>query len=108
MKTVTIGRTAYKINDGRDIFAEHAKCTGKHRTVKSKGAELRRFPDYWADMSTADYVATYYALNSTARRFPSAKGAPYGTGNTLAGFYENLNTAPAANYTEGDIYENEG
>ena len=39
MKTVTIGRTAYKINDARDIFAEHAKCTGKHRTVKSKGPE---------------------------------------------------------------------
>ena len=108
MKTVTIGRTAYKINDDRDIFAAHAKCTGKHRTVKSKGAELRRFPDYWAGMSTADYVTMYYGLNSTSGRFPSAKGAPYGSANTLTGFYENLNTAPAANYTEEDIYENEG
>ena len=108
MKTVTIGRTAYKINDARDIFAAHAKCTGKHKIVKSRGAELRRFPDYWADMSTADYVAMYYGLNSTARRFPSAKGAPYGTGNTLTGFYENLSEAPTTYYTGDDTYENEG
>jgi len=108
MKTVTIGRTAYKINDARDIFAEHAKCTGKHKIVKSRGAELRRFPDYWADMSTADYVATYYALNSTSRRFPSAKGAPYGTGNTLTGFFFFNDTAPTEIYTGDDTYENEG
>ena len=104
MKTVTIGRTAYKINDERDIFAEHAKCTGKHKIVKSKGPERRYFPTYF--YSTADYVARYYALNSD--RGHQGKGAPYGTGNTLTGFYENLNTAPAANYTEGDTYENEG
>ena len=108
MKTVIIGRMVYKINDERDIFAEHAKCTGKHKIVKSKGAELRRFPNYWADMSTAEYVAMYYGLNSSGRSFPSAKGAPYGKENTLTGFYENLNTAPAATYTEEDIYENEG
>jgi len=108
MKTVTIGRTAYKINDTRDIFAEHAKCTGKHKIVKSKGPERRYFPDYWAGMSTAEYVAMYYGLNSTASRFPSAKGAPYGSGNTLTGFYENLKTAPAATYTGEDLYENEG
>jgi hypothetical protein len=106
MKTVTIGRTAYKINDDRDIFAEHAKCTGKHKIVKSRGAELRRFPDYWADMSTADYVAMYYGLNSG--RGHQGKGAPYGSENTLTGFYENLNTAPAATYTGEDLYENEG
>ena len=108
MNTITIGRTTYKLRDTSTIFADHAKCTGKHKIVKSRGAELRRFPDYWADMSTAEYVAMYYGLNSTSGRFPSAKGAPYGTGNTLTGFYENLNTAPAANYTEEDIYENEG
>jgi hypothetical protein len=62
MKTVTIGRTVYKINDDRDIFAEHAKCTGKHKIVKSKGPERRYFPDYF--YSTADYVTRYYALNS--------------------------------------------
>ena len=104
MKTVTIGRTAYKINDARDIFAEHAKCTGKHKIVKSKGPERRYFPTYF--YSTADYVARYYALNSG--RGYQGKGAPYGTGNTLTGFYEDLNTAPAADYTEGDVYENEG
>jgi hypothetical protein len=108
MQHVTIGRTSYIVSDTRDIFAQHAKCTGKHKIVKSKGAELRRFPDYWDDMSTADYVATYYALNSTVSRFPSAKGAPYGTGNTLTGFYENLNTAPAALYSGGDTHEIEG
>ena len=104
MKTVTIGRTAYKINDARDIFAEHAKCTGKHKIVKSKGPERRYFPTYF--YSTADYVARYYALNSGKGH--QGKGAPYGSGNTLAGFYENLNEAPTTYYTEEDIYENEG
>ena len=108
MKTIKIGRTAYKVNDARDIFADHAKCTGKHRTVKSKGAELRRFPNYWDGMSTAEYVAAYYSVNSNTRSFPTAKGAPYGGENTLTGFYENLNEAPTTYYTEEDIYENEG
>lgn len=108
MKTLKIGRTAYKVNDARDIYAEHAKCTGKHKLVKSRGSELRRFPNYWDGMSTAEYVAAYYSVNSNTRSFPTGKGAPYGGQTTLAGFYENLNTAPAANYTEGDVYENEG
>jgi hypothetical protein len=101
MKTVTIGRTAYKINDDRDIFAEHAKCTGKHKIVKSKGPERRYFPTYF--YSTADYVARYYALNSG--RGQKGTGAPYGSGNTLAGFYENLNEARTIYYTEGDLHE---
>jgi hypothetical protein len=110
MLKMKLGRTIYIVNDDHpgSVMNEHAKCTGKHRTVKSKGAELRRFPDYWDGMSTADYVAMYYGLNSSGRSFPSAKGAPYGKENTLTGFYENLNTAPAATYTEEDIYENEG
>ena len=106
MKTLKIGRTAYKVNDARDIYAEHAKCTGKHKIVKSKGPERRYFPNYWDGMSTADYVTRYYALNSG--RGHQGKGAPYGGENTLTGFYEDLNTAPATNYTEGDVYENEG
>jgi hypothetical protein len=108
MKTLKIGRTAYKVNDARDIYAEHAKCTGKHRILKSRGAELRRFPPYWDGMSVAEYVARYYRLNSNRLSFPTGKGAPYGGQNTLTGFYENLNEAPATNYTEEDIYENEG
>ena len=104
MQHVTIGRTAYKVSDARDIFAEHAKCTGKHKPVKSKGPERRYFPTYF--YSTADYVARYYALNSG--RGNKGTGAPYGSHNTLTGFYENLNTAPAATYTEGDTHEIEG
>lgn len=107
MKTLKIGRTAYKVNDARDIYAEHAKCTGKHKIVKSRGGELRRFPPYWDGMSVAEYVDRYYRLNSNRLSFPAGKGAPYGQ-TTLTGFYEDLNTAPAANYTEGDVYENEG
>ena len=108
MLKMRLGRTIYIVNDDHSgaVMNEHAKCTGKHRTVKSKGAELRRFPDYWDGMSTADYVAMYYGLNSG--RGQKGRGAPYGTGNTLTGFYENLNTAPAATYTEEDLYENEG
>jgi hypothetical protein len=108
MLKMRLGKTIYIVNDDHAgaVMNEHAKCTGKHRTVKSKGPERRCFPVYWDGMSTADYVTRYYALNSG--RWPKGKGAPYGSENTLTGFYEDLNTAPAANYTEGDIYENEG
>lgn len=108
MKTLKIGRTAYKVNDARDIYAEHAKCTGKHKIVKSRGSELRRFPNYWDGMSVAEYVTAYYSVNSNTRSFPSAKGAPYGGENTLTGFYEGLNEAPTTYYTGDDTYENEG
>jgi hypothetical protein len=106
MKTVTIGRTIYIVNDDHAgaVMNEHAKCTGKHRTVKSKGPERRYFPTYF--YSTADYVERYYALNSG--RGHQGRGAPYGGENTLTGFYENLNEAPTTYYTGEDLYENEG
>ena len=62
MQTVTIGKTTYKTNRN-DIFAHHAKCTGKHKPVKSKGAVKRFYPPFGATMSTADYVAAYETLN---------------------------------------------
>ena len=106
MQTITLGKTRYIISDARaDILAAHAACTGKHKRVKSKGADLRRFPAYWDGMSTADYVARYYEINSNRREFPSGKGAPYGHETTLAGFYEGLNTNPAAQYTSADTFE---
>jgi hypothetical protein len=108
MLKMRLGRTIYIVNDDHAgaVMNEHAKCTGKHKIVKSKGPERRYFPNYWDGMSTADYVAMYYGINSC--RGNQGKCAPYGGENTLTGFYENLNTAPATNYTEGDIYENEG
>ena len=106
MQTITLGKTRYIISDARiDILAAHAACTGKHKRVKSKGADLRRFPAYWDGMSTADYVARYYEINSNRREFPSGKGAPYGHETTLAGFYEGLNNNPAAQYTSADSFE---
>jgi len=63
MQTVKIGKTTYKTaRDG--IMAHHAKCTGKHRKLKSKGAETRFYPPFGASMTTADYVAAYEALNA--------------------------------------------
>ena len=62
MQTVTIGKTTYKTNRN-DIFGHHAKATGKHKPVKSKGAEKRLYPPMGASMSTAEYVAAYEALN---------------------------------------------
>jgi hypothetical protein len=59
---ITIGKTTYKTNRV-DIFAHHAKATGKHRKLKSKGAEKRFYPPNGATMSTADYVTSYEALN---------------------------------------------
>jgi hypothetical protein len=59
---ITIGKTTYKTaRDG--IMAHHAKCTGKHKPVKSKGHIKRFYPLYGTTMSTADYVAAYESLN---------------------------------------------
>jgi hypothetical protein len=60
---ITIGKTTYKTNRA-DIFAHHAKATGKHRKLKSKGAEKRIYPPNGATMSTAEYVADYEAINA--------------------------------------------
>jgi hypothetical protein len=64
MNTITIGRTTYKLRDTSTIFADHAKCTGKHKIVKSKGGEKRLYPPQGASMSTADYVRAYQNMNS--------------------------------------------
>ena len=60
---ITIGKTTYKTNR-TDIFGLHAKATGKHRKLKSKGAEKRFYPVFDATMSTADYVQAYEMLNA--------------------------------------------
>lgn len=64
MHTIKIGRTTYKLRDTSTIFADHAKCTGKHKIVKSKGAEKRLYPPQGASMSTADYVRAYESMNN--------------------------------------------
>ena len=64
MNTITIGRTTYKLRDTSTIFADHTKCTGKHKIVKSKGGEKRVYPPQGAQMSTADYVRAYQNMNS--------------------------------------------
>jgi hypothetical protein len=89
MKTITIGRARYTVRDDRDILGELLKITGKHKIIKSKGAERRLYPTDGATLSTAAYVAQYYALNSTRRNFKTG-GGPYGTDNSLVGFYEGL------------------
>jgi hypothetical protein len=71
MQTITIGKTRYTTNR-TDIFAHHAKCTGKHKRVKSKGPERRFYPVYFDDMSTADYVAKYESLNHVKHLLPVA------------------------------------
>jgi hypothetical protein len=87
MQTVKIENTTYK-TDRFDIFTLHAKCTGKHRKLKSKGAEKRLYPPHGASMSTADYVAAYETLNkgliawdwqplSTAPTVPSGEDAAW-------------------------------
>ena len=62
MQTVKIGKTTYTTNRA-DIFAHHAKCTGKHKPMKSKGAIKRFYPLDGANMTTAQYVAAYERLN---------------------------------------------
>jgi len=88
MKTITLGRARYTVRDDRHTFlSDILKLTGKHKPVKSKGPERRLYPTD-GDVSTAAYVAEYYALNSG--RWPKGQGSPYGNENTLAGFYAGL------------------
>jgi hypothetical protein len=71
MKTIILGTTRYTVRDDRtDIMAAYAKCTGKHKLVKSKGAEKRLYPLYWAETSTAEYVAAYEKLNKNRSLLP--------------------------------------
>ena len=89
MKTITLNRAKYVVRDDRHTFlSDILKLTGKHKPVKSKGPERRLYPVDGA-VSTAAYVAEYYALNSTRRNFKLG-GGPYGNENTLVGFYEGL------------------
>ena len=62
MQTITLGKTRY-VTMRDDILTHHAKCTGKHKPVKSKGTVKRFYPPHGASMSTADYVAAYETLN---------------------------------------------
>ena len=69
MQTIKLGKTLYITNrDG--IMAHHAKCTGKHRKIKSKGAEPRQYPVMGAIMTTAEYVAEYERLNAKKNLMP--------------------------------------
>ena len=82
--------TAYTLASPDRVLAVQAlavKITGKHRPVRSKGAEKRYYPQFGAGMSTAAYVAQYYALNSNWRNFKVPR--PYGDDN-LKGFYDTL------------------
>jgi hypothetical protein len=90
MKTITLHRARYTVRDDRHTFlSDILKLTGKHKPVKSKGAERRLYPADGATLSTAAYVGQYYALNSTRRNFKTG-GGPYGSENTLVGFYGGL------------------
>ena len=85
-----IDGTAYTLASLDRVLAVQAlavKNTAKHRPVKSKGAEKRSYPQFGADMTTAAYVAQYYALNSNRRNFKTPP--PYGDDN-LKGFYDLL------------------
>ena len=89
MKTITLNRARYTVRDDRHTFmSDLLKITGKHKIIKSKGAERRLYPTDGASLSTAAYVGQYYALNSTRRNFKLG-GGPYGNDN-LVGFYEGL------------------
>ena len=62
MQTIKLGKTLY-ITHRDNILAHHAKCTGKHKPVKSKGAIKRFYPLDGVNMTTAQYVAAYESLN---------------------------------------------
>jgi len=83
---ITIGKTTYKTNrDG--IMAHHAKCTGKHKPMKSKGAIKRFYPPHGASMTTAEYVAAYESLNKGLTKWdwqPLSTTLTVATGDDIA------------------------
>jgi len=88
MKTIILDRARYTVRDDRHTFlSDILKLTGKHKPVRPRGGDRRLYPTD-GDVSTAAYVAEYYALNSNRKLFKNAV-APYGDAN-LAGFYEGL------------------
>ena len=88
MKTITLNRAKYVVRDDRHTFlSDILKLTGKHKPVRPKGGDRRLYPTDGA-VSTAAYVAEYYALNSG--RWPKGQPSPFGSENTLAGFYDSL------------------
>lgn len=88
MKTITLNRAKYVVRDDRHTFlSDILKLTGKHKPIRPRGGDRRLYPTD-GDVSTADYVGQYYALNSG--RWPKLQGSPYGLNNTLTGFYEGL------------------
>ena len=82
MQTIKLGKTLY-ITNCDDILSHHAKCTGKHRKLKSKGAESRQYPVMGASMSTAEYVAEYERLNAK-KNFTAWDWQPLSTTPTVA------------------------
>jgi hypothetical protein len=91
MLTLKINTTTYSLRSierAAQVQALAGKITGKHKPVRPKGGTGRLYPAMGADMSPAEYVSQYYALNSNRRLFKSG-AAPYGDAN-LAGFYEGL------------------
>jgi hypothetical protein len=91
MHTLKINTTTYSLHSLERVFEVQAltsKITGKHKPVRPKGGTGRLYPAMGADMSPAEYVSQYYALNSNRRNFKTG-AAPYGDAN-LAGFYEGL------------------
>jgi hypothetical protein len=94
MQTVKIGNTTY-ITSRADIFAHHAKCTGKHKPVKSKGNVKRLYPPHGASMSTAEYVAAYETLNKGLTKWdwqPLSTTLTVATGDDIA--WEAIDAAP--------------
>ena len=88
MKTIILDRARYTVRDDRHSFlTDILKLTGKHKPVRPRGGDRRLYPTD-GDVSTAAYVAQYYALNSG--RWPKLQGSAYGLDNTLVGFYEGL------------------
>ena len=89
MKTITLNRAKYVVRDDRPSFlSDILKLTGKHKPIRPKGGDRRLYPTDGATLSTAAYVAEYYALNSG--RWPKGQPSPYGSENTLARFYDSL------------------
>ena len=89
MKTIILDRARYTVRDDRHTFlSDILKLTGKHKPIRPKGGDRRLYPTDGATLSTAAYVGQYYALNSG--RWPKGQPSPFGSENTLAGFYEGL------------------
>ena len=112
MQTLTIGRYQAKLSPVRNMGefqAKLSKCNGKFKRKAIVGGVSRKYPQFSAGDSTADYVAAYSRLNDQYRLIDRKETTgDHATGYKVErgpSFFAPLNTEPCTLYSGEDTHE---